>query len=301
MSRTPLENASSRHPGSRIRVVVAASLVMAAASCSSGSGEAATSTTTDVVADDTPAEIEEVITSISTFPTELDPRIWVDGTMKPDVRDRTLEIVDGLFADAAIPGAQIDAVELFGSNASFEYDDDADFGVHVFVSSTEMDDAQLEPIIDILNDYVEQTQEGKITFYGVPLEVVFHAGRDAGHQPADGIGQYSITEDRWIVEPVPQPDNFDREQMVTDATGFVEQYNEVVEDYEAEPESFDCTRFAELKGEMKDYRSAAFEDGLGSRSTANLTYRALRRLSVNIPDELDRLEAECTYEAQSLS
>lgn len=43
---------------------------------------------------------------------------------------------------------------------------------------------------------------------------------------------------------------------------------------------------------MGAYRGAGL-DADGQRSTASHTYRMLRRLSVNVPDEVDALEDQC--------
>jgi len=51
---------------------------------------------------------------------------------------------------------------------------------------------------------------------------------------------------------------------------------------------------------MAAYRSSGFTEGLGSRSTQNLVYRALRRLNVSIPDMVDTLQDECTFVNESL-
>jgi hypothetical protein len=51
---------------------------------------------------------------------------------------------------------------------------------------------------------------------------------------------------------------------------------------------------------LRDYRNSAFVNGFGGRSTQNLTYRALRRLNVSIPDMVDRLEDECIFGNESV-
>lgn len=252
------------------------------------------------LADGSARAVADAIAAISTFPTELDPRIWVGTEMKPDVRAATLRIVDRIVGSTGIDDLVVDGVDLFGSNASYEYDDTSDFGVHVFVHSPSTPTAQLAPLLGILNDDVERRQEGRIRFYGVPVEVSFHAERTANYQPRPGIGQYSISEGRWVQMPTRQPDNFDREEMTTDAKAFIGKYNALVSEYLAAKRGFDCSRFQALDDEMSAYRNQGFADGLGSRSTQNLTYRALRRLNVSIPDMVDELEDDCTFAAESL-
>lgn len=77
-------------------------------------------------------------------------------------------------------------------------------------------------------------------------------------------------------------------------------HNNLVSSYLADPKGFDCTRFGDLDAAMSHYRDAALVGGLGSRSTPNLTYRALRRLNVSIPDMVDTLEDECGFAHESI-
>lgn len=249
--------------------------------------------------DETDAQLQDTMARISTFPTELDPKLWNGEQMKPDVRAATLKNVEGLVKRLGGAGAKVDAVELFGSNASFEYDDKADFGVHVFLSSPTVAPKDLDSLSKLLSNYTELKQEGRIKYYGVPLEVTFHGTRGANYQPKAGIGQYSLTTGTWIEKPTQLPNRFDRAQMVTDARGFIDKYNALVREYEQDRKGFNCDRFGQLDDEMKAYRNAGLNRD-GNRSTENLTYRALRRISVNVPDMVDELEDECSYIQESL-
>ena len=242
-------------------------------------------------------EIAARVAAMTTFPTTLDQRIWNGMAMKPEIREKTLAIVDDLLKGMRLgPEVTIASVELFGSNASYEYDDAADFGVHVFLNNanTGMDQKTFENFLRVYNGYVELYQEGKILFDGIVVEIVFHSEpRSGSYKPQAGVGQFSISGDTWIVEPVAQPDNFDTAAMAADARRWVNEWNALVCEYVTDPGTFSCGRFDDLDGQMRDYRRAGFEKGLGGRSTENLTYRMLRRLSVNIPDGVDLAEHEC--------
>lgn len=252
------------------------------------------------LADGSDMSVSAAVDAITTFPTELDPRIWNGDTIKPEVRERSLAIVDRIVADSRITDLTVDAVELFGSNASYEYDDTSDYGIHVFVRSSALNPEQLGDMFRLLNDYVERRQEGRITFNGVVVEVTFHGERTDNYRPSPGIGQYSVSQARWIERPVKQPNNFDRATMATDMKKFIGQYNDLVTAYEADKKGFECSRFGDLDSAMSVYRNSGFAEGLGSRSTQNLAYRALRRLNVSIPDMVDDLEDECTFVAESI-
>ena len=72
--------------------------------------------------------------------------------------------------------------------------------------------------------------------------------------------------------------------MDEDLKSFIGAYNDLVSAYAASRKGFDCARFGDLDAHLRDYRNSAFVNGFGGRSTQNLTYRALRRLNVSIPD-----------------
>ena len=148
-----------------------------------------------------------------------------------------------------------------------------------------------------------------MNFYGIPLEIVFHAKRPPGYRDSDGIPQYSVWSadasrtGRWINPQVPPPapprNAFDTKVIFTDASGFIDSYNNLVAKYMEDKVSFDCSRFDDFRKALKTYRS----DGIakdGQRSNGNLTYRLLRRLSVNVPDTADALGQECSNLKDSL-
>jgi hypothetical protein len=278
-----------------MRPVVAALVLVGCAA--SPRGEAVAEPLADGSAESVAAAVEK----ITTFPTELDPRLWNGTDLKPEVRERSLAIVDRILADSGYAGLRVDAVELFGSNASYEYDDSSDYGIHVFTESTgPASPEELKRTLPLLNDYVERRQEGRITFNGVVVEVTFHSERTENYRPSPGIGQYSVSAGRWIEPPVQQPDAFDRATMTTDMTAFIDAYNDLVVGYAADIQGFDCSRFGDLDAEISAYRNSGFSSSLGSRSTQNLTYRALRRINVSIPDMVDTLEDECIFKQESI-
>lgn len=252
------------------------------------------------LADGSDGSVRAAVDAVTTFPTALDPRLWNGEELKPEIREKTMKIVDRIVATSGIPGLVVDSVELFGSNASYEYDDASDFGVHVFTHSAEMPPAELGGLLKLLNDDVERRQEGRITFNGVPVEVTFHGERGDTYRPESGIGQYSLSQSRWIERPVQQPDRFDRDRMAADMKTYIGKYNALASGYSQDPKAFDCSRFGALDDELGAYRNSGFANGFGSRSTPNLAYRALRRINVNIPAMLDTLEDECTFAQESV-
>lgn len=243
---------------------------------------------------ETPAELRQRVEEISTFPTELDPRLWRNAKLRPEVRQRVLDVVGQMFDALKLDNVSIKAVEVRGSNVSYEYDDSADFGVRVFLetSAYQGNIEDLAARVKSYNAFIETQHEGQVLIHGVPLEVNFYVIRTARLDPVKGVGHYSISDDRWMEPPVVQESTFDRARMLTDIEGFTSRYNALVMEYFANKRSFNCNRWSGFSKALGGYRNAGIEAS-GTRSTENLVYRLLRRLSVNVVDETSALGLEC--------
>lgn len=244
---------------------------------------------------ESPADVQGRVIEISTFPTVLDARLWgPDGKMHPAIRARVLEVVNELFAELRLKDVTIGSVEVRGSNTSYEYDADADLGVKALLdtSAYKGDVAELSARLKLFDKLIEREHEPQVFIRGMPLEINFYANRDDRMAPQKGIGQYSISEDRWIEEPTVQKDEFDRTQMTSDTLAFLTRYNKLVTEYFQDKPAFDCRQFGDLSRELSKYRDAGIKKS-GIRSTENLTYRLLRRLSVNVIEKVQDLALEC--------
>jgi hypothetical protein len=255
---------------------------------------------------ETDAQLKVNIVKMTTFPTSLDPRFFnADKTMRIDVRDRTIEIVNDLFKKKLNNQAvKVADIELFGSNAAYEWDDQADFGVHIFLNTAKDPSLHNGDVLDLdnymreLNDNIEHTQEPQVTFRHIVVELTYHATRDTGYKDEEGKPQFSIwSEDpsrsnNWINQPIPSENRFDRQAMLVKSREFINKYNRLVNAYFKNKQIFDCNLFDDFGDEMKKYRGDEL-DAYGQRSNGNLVYRMLRRLRVNLIDTNSALETEC--------
>ena len=79
----------------------------------------------------------------------LNPKLWEDTTLRPEVAEKLIEIVEEFKNYVDIPLNVVD-VHLVGSNASFNYTDDSDLDVHVVTNFSTMD-ASREILISLYN------------------------------------------------------------------------------------------------------------------------------------------------------
>jgi predicted nucleotidyltransferase len=237
--------------------------------------------------------------------------------MRPEVTSRAMAIVNRLFDGLHLHNKALDIadVELFGSNASFEYDEMADLSIHVFLNTARNpasyteDVNDLERFMKLFTDTIDLEQKGEVNFYGIPVTIAFHATRPPGFRDTDGQPQYSIWSSdasrtgRWInpknPPPAPPKDAFDIGAIITKSQDFSSQYNALATAYFKDKQGFDCKQFGALNKILKAYRTDGIAED-GQRSDGNLTYRLLRRLSVDVPDTLQALDRECRNIKDSL-
>lgn len=250
--------------------------------------------TTPPLVTETAVDLKERVVGITTFPTELDQRLWQGDKLRPEVRQRVLDVINELLAALKLKDVSIKSVEVRGSNVSYEYDDAADFGVRVFLdtSAYKSNIEDLAARVKTYNAFIEVKHEGQILLYGVPLEVNFYVIRTDRLDPVKGIGHYSITDDSWMESPAVQANKFDRDPMLRDIERFTTTYNGLVTAYFADKRSFDCSRWGDFLKSLGNYRNERI-DTSGTCSTENLAYRLLRRLSVNVVEEASALGLEC--------
>ncbi|KAI7845488.1 hypothetical protein COHA_001035 [Chlorella ohadii] len=287
-------------------------------------------------------QLQQAVERVTTFPTTLDPRIFdnatevLDGQMHPDVREAAIALVERNVAAMDLPPEfTIDAIELQGSAASYEWDELADLGIHVFLAvngsvcptSCKAPEGpvceaacQYDTISKLYNSYIEGEQEATFTdsqgrttpkpdpdtgvlLNGLVAEVTILPTKPPNQMPVNGTGLYSFTTDSWVMEPTQQPDNWDRAEILGNVTQFVDEYNALLCEYEAAkaavlPDApgaldFNCSRWDAFAKKLKKFRGSGFDANLGSRSTSNLAYRLLRRISVNVVDQPGAWEQQC--------
>lgn len=128
----------------------------------------------------------------------LNPLLWDEGVLKPDVRDKLLKIGQEWVAFCKIPPDQVQDMIITGGNCNFNYTPYSDVDLHIKV-----DKSKLSPQKDLVDDYMKTkksnwTLRHKIKIKGYDVELYT---QDINEYLASG-GIYSITSNKWIEKPV---------------------------------------------------------------------------------------------------
>ena len=248
--------------------------------------------------------MEELIQETVEKHDTLNPKLFnEDETLKKEVRDKMLEIVD-VFAESLAKDDikfNVDDIILIGSNANYNYTKNSDIDLHIIAGTDDLhcpDD--LYPLLysayrSLFNKKFD------ISFYGIPVEVYV----ETDGTPRVSGGVYSVKDNKWLKKPIATDiPEIDSEAIEKEVKKWKKRYNNIVKKYrgdlltEEEVEDF----INDLYALRKDNLSASGEFG-----TPNLVFKEMRNLGCldKLKDlkcklKARRLSLEALYEAQDI-
>lgn len=130
---------------------------------------------------------------------ELNPKLFDGKTLKPEVRQKILEIVDEFVDDLTSDEVDfnIEDIILIGSNVSYNYTKDSDLDIHLVANTKSLNCP--DNIISALYSAYRSLFNRKfdIDFYGIPVEIYVETEDSA--RVSNGV--YSVKDNDWIKEP----------------------------------------------------------------------------------------------------
>ena len=129
----------------------------------------------------------------------LNPQLWDENNeLKPEVYDKLLDIYDEFIRFIDIPLNVVD-VEIVGSNASYNYNDDSDIDLHIIVNS-EINYIDKEILRLFYNSKKGSFNDNyDITINNIPVELYIEDVKDGNATN----GRFSILKNEWVVFPEP--------------------------------------------------------------------------------------------------
>ena len=142
-----------------------------------------------------------------------------DETLRPEVLDKLLEISNEFLRYIELPLNIVD-IEIVGSNASYNYNENSDIDLHIIVNSevTYVDEDILRELYNSKKGSFNDKYE--LNIYDIPVELYIEDVKDGNATN----GRYSITQNKWIKKPEPMHFNvpdiskelLEVEQKITD-------------------------------------------------------------------------------------
>jgi ribosomal protein S18 acetylase RimI-like enzyme len=219
------------------------------------------------------------------FHEELNPKLWENEKLDPEVRDQLLLIAEDFVEYLGISNLKVRDVTLSGSNAAYSYTPHSDLDLHVLVDFNELPNNEVyQELFTAKKTLYNDAHD--ITVRDVPVELYV---QDTNN-PVQSLGEYSIVHDKWIRIPKKRRANFD--QAATKL-----KYEKLGELIELALKTKDPKRVNDTIALVKRYRKSGL-DKAGEFGPENLAYKAVRKQG--LVQALHDLKAELHGEKLSI-
>ena len=194
---------------------------------------------------------------------KLNPKLWADQRLRPEVRDGLLRIAEDFRQYIDVPFKVIDVV-ITGGNANFTYTRLSDIDLHLIADFDSIScNREAEELFDSKRLLYKTDHDVKI--YGIPVELYVEDSR----HPAVSLGSYSVEKNDWIRRPdanIPDYDHAAVEHMVNI-------WHTVLKEAMKTGDLKSCRTVLKM---LKQYRKLGLRQPEGEFSVANLVYKSLR-------------------------
>lgn len=218
----------------------------------------------------------------------LNPKIWVDQDLKPEVSAKLKEIAR---AFEEFIGVDIDVIDytITGSNANYTWTDYSDLDLHLIIPGTPTDEER-----ELFNaKKALWAEQHNITIKGLPVECYVQGEEEEHHS----TGVYSIAKSQWLVEPK-------KIKPEVDDVAVEAKKDSIMHDIETAMLSKDLMKLRAVKEKITKMRKAGLERA-GEWSVENLVFKILRNLGIidQITEKIRELEDQelSLEQAQSLN
>ena len=193
----------------------------------------------------------------------LNPNIWDNSKLKPEIKEKLLQIGKDFYADTETD-APLKDILFVGSLANYNWSDTSDFDVHVVIDFKDVDEnvELVEKLVNALKS--KWNDEHDIHLKGHNVEVYI---QDVTKENRS-TGVYSLMQDKWLSEPQKENIEIDKEKIQ-------EKYNDFVRKINSALKSQDIDKLKSIIKDVYDMRQAGL-DKSGELSTENLVFKILR-------------------------
>jgi len=199
---------------------------------------------------------------------DLNVKFWDGLTLRPEVRDKLLEIGYIWAEFAKIPSNAIQDIILVGGNANYNYTEYSDLDLHLVVDKDEITDCQTDFLDDFLRDKKRLwALTHDVNLYGQPVELY---AQDIDDPVPKNQGTYSVLNGWWIQEPRKQYVDFSDPLLKQKVRDMMERIDDLID-----TQADDITVLNKLKEKIRTMRGSAIQRG-GEFALENLVFKELR-------------------------
>lgn len=204
---------------------------------------------------------------------ELNPKIWDDEKMKPEVRKTLLKIADDYFESLGLVDVDIEDITMTGSLANYNWSKYSDVDLHILVDYKDIP-VDEDLVLDFLKSKSSAwNKEHDIQVYGFDVELYV---QDIQEKHTSS-GVYSILNDEWNIKPEKQKVEIDKKAVKDKANMVMDRVEELYDDVHEDRDYESIFKRSEkLQDKIKKMRQCGL-DKAGEFSVENMAFKALRR------------------------
>jgi len=201
----------------------------------------------------------------------LNPKIWDDRKLKPEIRGKLLQIAEAWREFAKIRPDTVVNIILTGGNANYNYTSQSDLDLHLIIDRGNFNNTSIDRAF--VDEYLQDKKilwtltHGDINIYGYPVELY---AQDLQDEPHYGQGVYSVSGDYWMREPEYLSLDFESDPNLQDKVDFYKDMIDKMIDQQADSDAIDT-----LKNRIKTMRGDSIAQG-GEFAFGNLVFKELR-------------------------
>ena len=201
----------------------------------------------------------------------LNPIVWDGDTIKPEIKNKLLEVAEAFLETIEIP-VDVEDITLTGSLANYNYTDYSDFDLHIITDCREYNVDE-----KLLKDYFKAKKtvwnsSHEIAIKGYDVEVYIQDILEPHHS----TGVYSLKNDTWLHKPE-KNGHIDKKEVLKKADSLRHMIDHALSD------KCDLECAENVRDKILKTRQAGLMKG-GEFSVENLAYKELRRSK-----DIDRL------------
>ncbi len=221
---------------------------------------------------------------------QLNPKIWENMMLKPEIRGKLLQIASQWAAFANIPMELAQDIIITGGNCNYNYTDQSDIDLHIVI-----DRNLINPDRAFVDDYLQDKKilwtlsHPGINIKGYPVELY---AQDLDEQPHEGQGVYSLTNDTWIQAPRYLGMDFENNYHLKMKVQFYMDLIDKMIGQKASKDTMDT-----IKQRIRQMRGDSIKQG-GEFAFGNLVFKELRNMGYL--DKMDDYEKTMQDKALSL-
>ena len=204
-------------------------------------------------------KVQELSVAPITHNTELNPKLWDNNKLIPEVRLQLMKIARHFADYLKVERLNLRDITISGSNASYGYSDNSDLDLHLVA---DVDSPEKAELYDAKKNVYNSRYNIKIKDIDVELYV------QDSKQTHHSAGIYSVLKDKWLSEPKPGAPRATAKEVKSKARNYAGRINQALR-------SDSLEQAKETMSNIRRLRQAGLEAG-GEHSVENLAFKLLR-------------------------